>query len=173
MFTATEPVLVDATGIRTGDTLRLCGPGDPVALDPACLDDAASAQLTRLYARQLFTYRAEPDLRSWQAIAPVADLAAQIPSIYNAGLGASGTTYVVHLRSGILWDTEVPRPVTAHDVVRGIKRLANPIRPPSVLPYFTSTIRGMAQFHADLVAAVGKDPTAQDLADFLNSHEIP
>jgi peptide/nickel transport system substrate-binding protein len=173
MFAVTEPVQVDYTGIRTGGTLRLRGPGDPVALDPACLDDAPSAQLVRLYARQLFAYRAEPDLRSWQAIAPVPDLAAQVPSIYNAGLGASGTTYVVHLRPGVRWDTDQPRPVTAHDVIRGMKRLANPVRPPSVLPYFTSTIRGMAQFHAEFVAATGADPTARELADFQNSHEIP
>lgn len=172
MFTATEPVQVDYTGVRTGGTLRLRGPGDPIALDPACVDDAPSAQLVRLYARQLFTYRAEPDLRSWQAVAPVPDLAAQVPSIYNAGLGASGTTYVVHLRPGVRWDTDQPRPVTAHDVIRGMKRLANPVRPPAVLPYFTSTIRGMAQFHADFVAATGDDPTAPQLADFQNSHEI-
>src|SRR5262245_16992873 len=114
MFTATEPVQVDHTGKRTGGTLRLRGPGDPAALDPACVDDAPSRRLVRLYARQLFTYRAELDLRSWQAVAPVPDLAAQIPSIYNAGLGASGTTYVVHLRPDVRWDTAVPRPVTAH-----------------------------------------------------------
>ncbi|GAA4447417.1 hypothetical protein GCM10023170_028890 [Phytohabitans houttuyneae] len=172
MFTETEPVRVDLTGVRTGGTLRLRGPGDPAALDPSCVDDVASARLTRLYARQLFTYRAEPDARSWQAIAPVPDLAARIPSIYNAGLGASGTTYVVHLRPGARWDTPDLRPVTAHDVVRGIKRLANPVRPPAVLPYFTSTIRGMAEFHAEFVAAAGADPTAAELAAFQDSHEI-
>ncbi|BCB88523.1 ABC transporter substrate-binding protein [Phytohabitans suffuscus] len=170
MFTETEPVRVDLRGIRTGGTLRLRGPGDPAALDPSRVDDVASARLTRLYARQLFTYRAEPDVRSWQAIAPVPDLAARIPSIYNAGLGASGTTYVVHLRPGARWDTG--RPVTAHDVVRGMKRLASPVRPPSVLPYFTSTVRGMARFHAEFVAAAGTDPTAADLAAFQDSHEI-
>jgi peptide/nickel transport system substrate-binding protein len=173
MFTATEPVQVDYTGIRTGGTLRLRGPGDPAALDPACVDDSDSARLVRLYARQLFTYQAQPDLRSWQAIAPVPDLAAQIPSIYNAGLGASGTTYVVHLRPGIQWDTAEPRPVSSHDVIRGMKRMANPVRPPSVLPYFTSTIRGMAQYHADCVAALGRQPTAEQLADFQHHHEIP
>jgi peptide/nickel transport system substrate-binding protein len=172
MFTETEPVRVDLTGVRTGGTLRLRGPGDPAALDPSCVDDVASARLTRLYARQLFTYRAEPDLRSWQAIAPVPDLAARVPSIYNAGLGASGTTYVVHLRPGVRWDTEDSRAVTAHDVVRGMKRLANPVRPPAVLPYFTSTIRGMAEFHAQFVAAAGADPTAAELAAFQDSHEI-
>ena len=171
MFTATAPVRIDTTGVRTGGTLRLHGSGDPV-LDPACLDDTASAQLVRLYARQLFTYQPDPDPRSWQAIAPVPDLAAQIPSIYNAGLGASGTTYVVHLRPGVRWDTAVPRTVTAYDVIRGFKRLANPVRPAPTLGYFTSTIRGMAQFHAEYAAAVGPDASAAELAAFQNSHEI-
>jgi peptide/nickel transport system substrate-binding protein len=173
MFTATEPVRIDHSGVQTGGTLRLRGPGDPATLDPAALDDESSARLVRLYARQLFTYQPRTNLSDWQAIAPVPDLAAQIPSIYNAGLGASGTTYVVHLRQGVQWDTAVPRPVTAHDVIRGIKRLANPVRPASVLRYFTSTIRGMAAFHADFAAAVGTDPTAAALADFQNNHEIP
>lgn len=172
MFTATQPVVVDDTGVRTGGTLRVLGPGDPVSLDPATLDDPASARLTRLYARQLFTYRPDPELRNWQAIAPVPDLASQIPSIYNAGLGTSGTTYVVHLRPGPAWDTAQPRAVTAHDVVRGMKRLANPVRPAAVLPYFLSTVRGMAEFHAAFRAAAGDRPTAAGLADFQNSTEI-
>jgi peptide/nickel transport system substrate-binding protein len=172
MFTATQPVRIEDAGVRTGGTLRLLGPGDPAALDPACLDDEPSAQLARLYSRQLFTYRPDADLRNWQAIAPVPDLAAQIPSIYNAGLGASGTTYVVHLRPGPQWDTAVPRPVTAHDVVRGMKRLANPVRPASVLQFFISTIRGMATFHSDFAAALGDEPTAAECAAYQNAHEI-
>jgi peptide/nickel transport system substrate-binding protein len=174
MFTTAETVAPDDAGVRTGGALRLAGPGDPAALDPACVDDAASAQLVRLYSRQLFTYRPEPDVRHWRSLAPLPDLAAQIPSIYNAGLGASGTTYVVHLRPGSRWDTEAHRPVTTHDVIRGLKRLANPLRPVSVLPYLTSTIRGMAGFVETCHRAfAGRRPSAADLAAFQHEHDIP
>ena len=152
-------------------TLRLHGEDVPDHLDPACSHHPATGQLIRLFTRQLFTYRADTDLRNWQAIAPVPDLASAIPSIYNAGLGASGRSYVVHLRPGVRWDTTPPRPLTAHDVIRGLKRLASPAVHNPALPYFTSTIRGMAEFRRDFLAAV-PDGTAEQLAAFQNEHEI-
>jgi peptide/nickel transport system substrate-binding protein len=157
-----------------GRTLRLFGPGEITRLDPACYHpDTASSQVNRLFCRQLFSYRPEHDLRSWQAIAPVPDLAVEIPSIYNAGLGASGTTYVVHLRSGVYWDTSPPRELVADDVIRGLKRMGNPVLRSPLLPYFLTTIRGFRQFCDDYRAAVrdrGPDPDA--LARYQNSHEI-
>jgi peptide/nickel transport system substrate-binding protein len=159
---------------RPGGTLRLRGAGDLTNLDPAAASSTPTRQILRLFARQLFTYRAEPDLRDWRAIAPVPDLAADIPSTYNAGLGASHLCYVVHLRRGVRWDTTPPREVTAHDVVRGFKRLASPLVRQPALPYYTSTIRGMADYHAEYAAAVrGRPVTAALLAAYQNTHDIP
>jgi peptide/nickel transport system substrate-binding protein len=153
-------------------TLRLSGPGELGPLDPVRGPRPPAARAARLFSRQLFTYSASPDLRDWRAVAPVPDLAAQVPSIYNAGLGASYTSYVVHLRPGIRWDTTPPRPVTAPDVVRGFKRLGNPLARPAALPFFTSTIRGMAEFCAGYAAAMPASPTAAELAGYQNSHDI-
>ena len=89
-------------------------------------------------------------------------------------MGARHVNNVVHLRPGVFWDTTPPRPVIAHDVVRGLKRLGNPVRRPAALPCFTSTIRGMAEFCAGYRAALGSgEPSAADLADYQNSHDIP
>ncbi|MFD2472423.1 ABC transporter substrate-binding protein [Amycolatopsis silviterrae] len=154
--------------------LRLIGPSVPDDLDPATAHHDSTRQLTRLFARCLFGYRAEPNLRDWQAIAPLPDLAVDIPSTYNTGMGARHVNNVVHLRPGIVWDATPPRPVTAHDVVRGLKRLGNPVLRPAALPCFTSTIRGMAEFCEGYRAALGSgEPSARDLADYQNSHDIP
>ncbi|GAA3011187.1 ABC transporter substrate-binding protein [Actinokineospora diospyrosa] len=125
------------------------------------------AALTRLHTRQLFTYRSDAAPGSWQSVAPVPDLATAIPSIYNAGLGARGTSYVIHLRRDARWDTG--RPVTAHDVVRGLKRLCGPFHTSTALPYFLSTIRGMADYRDGHPASLR---TAADLAEHANTHDI-
>ena len=160
---------------RRHRTLRLLGtaaadPLDP--LDPACAHGPQAAQLVRLFSRQLFSYRPHPNLLDWLAVEPVPDLAAEIPSIYNAGVGASYLSHVVHLRPAVFWDTTPPRPVTTADVVRGLKRMANPVARSPLLGYFTSAIRGLAEFCAEYEAAVGADPTAAELAAFQNTHDI-
>ncbi|OOC53336.1 MULTISPECIES: ABC transporter substrate-binding protein [Nocardiopsis] len=159
---------------RSGGTLRLRGPADLEPLDAALAQQSPADQLRRLWTRQLFTYAPVENPDQWQAVEPVPDLAAAVPSTYNAGLGASHTSYVVHLRPGVLWDTEPARAVTAHDVVRGLKRLCAPVARPAATSHLTSTIRGMAGFDAAYAAAV-PDPAsdAQAFADFQNTHDIP
>jgi peptide/nickel transport system substrate-binding protein len=157
-----------------GGTLRLYGPGDIDHLDPASAYYAPACEVVRLFSRQLVTYEPHPDVRNWQAIAPVPDVAVAVPSTYNAGLGASQRSYVLHLRPGVFWDTTPPRPVTAHDFVRGFKRMGNPVRRSPALAYFTSTVRGMAEFCAGFaVAAPTARPTAEELAGYQNANEIP
>lgn len=160
---------------RLGGTLRLYGPGEITRLDPSCYHPAtASSQVNRLFARQLFSYRPETDLRSWQAIAPVPDLAVEIPSIYNAGLGASGTSYVVHLRTDVHWDTTPPRRLVADDVIRGLKRMCNPVLRSPMLAYFLGTVRGFQEFCEGYDADVrNSNPDPEQLARYQNSHEIP
>jgi peptide/nickel transport system substrate-binding protein len=156
------------------DTLRLYGTGGVDDLDPIAGNRPSSAQLSRLYARQLFTYTAERDLRDWRAVAPVPDLALAVPSTYNAGVGASHRSYVIHLRPGVFWDTTPARPVSAHDVVRGIKRMANPVLRPPELVYFTSTIRGMAKYCERYAASVSAaQPDSAALRHFQDAHDIP
>lgn len=152
--------------------LRLYGPGGMDHVDPCCAYHPPAGQLLRLFTRQLFSYPAEADLRDWRAVTPVPDLAADVPTIYNAGMGASGRTYTVHMRPGVYWDTTPPRAVTTHDVVRGFKRMCNPVRRSPVLSYFTSTIRGMAEYCASF-ASPGGDRDAAELAGFQNAHDIP
>ena len=153
--------------------LRLLGPADLDSLDPAVSCLPAAGQIARLHARQLFTYPPQPDLRDFRAIAPVPDIAADIPSIYNAGVGASHRSYTVHIRRGVWWDTSPAREVNAHDFVRAFKRMCNPVAPCPAISYFTSTIRGMAQYCQAYAAAVRGVPTAGSLAGFQNAHDIP
>jgi peptide/nickel transport system substrate-binding protein len=147
----------------------------PVArLDPSAYSPgSAGSRAHRLISRQLFGYLPAADPRSWQAVAPVPDLALEIPSIYNAGLGASGTSHVVRLRPGVRWDTDPPRDLVAGDVIRGLKRMGNPVLRSPLLPLFLTTIRGFAEFcaaYADAVPEVDPDPAR--LAAFQNSHDI-
>ena len=51
---------------RRGGTLRLYGPGSMDHLDPASAYYALGHQITRLFARQLFTYPAVKDLKDWR-----------------------------------------------------------------------------------------------------------
>jgi peptide/nickel transport system substrate-binding protein len=153
--------------------LRLSGPRSVDRLDPVAAPPHAQ-QLVRLLSRQLLTYEPRRDLREWQAVAPVPDVAVAVPSTYNAGLGASHRSHVIHLRPGVLWDTSPPRPVTAHDFVRGFKRLANPVARPAALAFFRSTIRAFAEFcdgFADAVPAA--TATADRLAAYQAENEIP
>ncbi|MGW4115132.1 ABC transporter substrate-binding protein [Actinosynnema sp. NPDC004786] len=164
---------MSSTQPRRGGTLRLYGPGSMDHLDPASAYYALGHQVIRLFARQLFTYPAVKDLRDWRAITPVPDVAVEVPTTYNAGLSVNHLTYTVRLRRGVLWDTTPPREVTAHDFVRGFKRMCNPVCGAGAIRYFTSTIRGMAEFAAAYAAAVPHaDATPAELAAFQNSHEI-
>ncbi|MFC0098845.1 ABC transporter substrate-binding protein [Micromonospora marina] len=158
---------------RYGGTLRLYGPGSMDHLDPACAYYMLGGQIIRLFARQLFTYRPVADLRDPSAITPVPDVAEAVPTPANGGISDGHTRYTVRLRPGVYWDTDPPREVTAGDFVRGFKRMANPVLRAGGIGYFTSTIRGMAEYCDAYAAAItSAEPTAAELADFQNSHEI-
>ena len=57
----------------------------------------------------------------------------------------NGLKQTVTLRSGVMWNTNPPRPVTVADVVRGIKRACNP-SPVSFggMADFEATIKGLS-----------------------------
>lgn len=155
---------------RSGGTLRYYGPGGMDHVDPAAAYYAFSHQIIRLFARQLFGY---PSTTDASALTPVPDVAAELPTEANGGVSRDGRRYTVRLRDDVYWDTEPPRPVTAHDFVRGLKRMANPVAGAGAITYYTSTIAGMADFVAGYRAAfVGVRATATDLAAYQNTHEI-
>jgi len=157
---------------RLGGILRLYGPGSMDHVDPASSYYALSGQLIRLFARQLFTYPCERDLRSPRAITPTPDVAAETPTRENGGISRDGATVTIRLRPGVLWNTTPPRSVTAADFVRGFKRMCCPVTCAGAIAYYTSSIRGMAEFCARYAAAVGPDATAGELAAFQNANEI-
>lgn len=155
---------------RYGGTLRYYGPGGMDHVDPACAYYAFSHQITRLFARQLFSY---PTVADESALTPVPDVAVEIPTTANGGLSADGRTYTIRLRPGVCWDTTPRREVTAADFVRGFKRMCNPVAGAGALAYYTSTIKGMAEFAEGYRAAFADTvPTAAGLADYQNTHAI-
>ena len=155
-----------------GGILRLYGPGSMDHVDPASSYYALSGQVIRLFARQLFTYPADPDLRNPRAITPTPDVATRSPTRANGDVSSDGTTYTIRLRPGVLWNTDPPRLVTAADFVRGFKRMCCPVTRAGAITYYTSSIYGMSEFCDRYQAAVEPDAGADDLAAFQNAHEI-
>ncbi|MGW5666927.1 ABC transporter substrate-binding protein [Micromonospora sp. NPDC003776] len=139
-------------------------------VDPASAYYAFSHQIIRLFARQLFGY---PSTTDSSALVPVPDVAAEVPTEANGGVSADGRRYTIRLRGGVLWDSVPPRPVTAHDFVRGLKRMANPVAGAGAIAYYTSTIVGMTEFVEGYRAAFdGVEATAARLANYQNTNEI-
>jgi peptide/nickel transport system substrate-binding protein len=139
-------------------------------VDPAAAYYAFSHQVIRLFTRQLFSYRTALDD---SALRPVPDLAAEIPSVENGGLSADGRRYTIRMRPRTRWDTSPPREITADDIVRGFKRMCNPVAGAGAISFYTSTIGGMAEFAAAYGAAFeGLRPTARAMAEYQNTHEI-
>lgn len=151
-------------------TLRLVGALGVDNLDPAASDFSHARQLQRLFARQLFTYPAAEDWRD--STTPVPDLAAEIPSRENGGLRRGGTEIRIRMRRDVYWDTSPARQVTAHDIIRGLKRLACPFARCGTLTYFTSTIAGMGAF-ADNYAKNVPGPDADACVLFQEENQIP
>jgi peptide/nickel transport system substrate-binding protein len=148
-----------------GGTLRYFGPGGMDHVDPACAYYTFSHQVIRLFARQLYGYRTAVD---GSALMPVPDVALAVPEV-----GADGLVHTIRLRTGVRWDTDPPREVTAEDFVRGLKRMCNPVVGSGAIHYYTSTIAGMAEFarnYRDRFA--GRTPTAADLAGFQDANEV-
>lgn len=159
---------------RYGGTLRLVGPGGVDHIDTASAYYATSAQILRALSRQLFAYPASADLSDPAAsFTPAPDLAAELPTEENGGISTDRTTYTIRLRDGVRWNSEPPREVTSHDVIRGLKRLPNPVSGAGALHYFTSTIIGFREYcDAYRAAFEGREPTPAAMAEFQRSHDI-
>ncbi|MFI6325847.1 ABC transporter substrate-binding protein [Nonomuraea sp. NPDC050556] len=157
-----------------GGTLRVVGSGDVDHLDPTSAYYTVTSGLMRSYARQLFqTNGVAGEKETEKGFAVVPDVAAELPSTDNGGISADHLTYTIKLRDGVMWDTQPARAVTAPDFVRGFKRICNPVAGSGAPGYYTSTIKGMAEYCDAYTKAFAKDkPTAAALAAFQNGNDI-
>lgn len=156
-----------------GGTLNMLGVGDVDYMDPNVTYYSLGYMAMRFVSRQLLTFPAVEGKTT--SVAP--DLAEEIPTADNGGISADGKTYTIKMRSGVNWDTDPVRPVTAADFVRGVKRTCNPVQPFGANLYFTSLIVGMEKFCSDFqapYAAEGAKPaTAADLKKYIENTDLP
>ncbi|TDC76272.1 ABC transporter substrate-binding protein [Actinomadura sp. 7K507] len=153
---------------RDGGTLRIVGSSDVEHLDPTSVASVGAYGLARTFARTLFGTRASNDFQETIPVRP--DVAARIPTRENGDVGKDRRTYTVRLRKGVQWNTSPPRPVTAHDFVRGFERLCNPASPSAGKGYFISTLKGMEEFCRGFGSVDAKDAAA--MAAYQREHEI-
>jgi peptide/nickel transport system substrate-binding protein len=116
----------------------------------------------RLMERTLFGWPAVPG----HNITPAPDLATGLPVVSDNGLKQTVT-----IRSGVMWNSSPPRPVTAADVVRGIKRGCNP----SPIAFggmadFEATIQGLSAFCAGYPAAAATSASA--MKKYIEGHNV-
>ena len=116
----------------------------------------------RLMERTLYGWPAVPG----NNITPAPDLATGMPVVSDNGLKQTVT-----IRSGVMWNTSPPRPVTAADVVRGIKRGCNP-SPVAFggMADFEATIQGLSAFCAGYPAAEAS--SASVMKKYIEGHNV-
>lgn len=151
-----------------GGTLTLLGQSDIFNLDPVSAYYTVSTLLERMWTRQLFTYEPSTSWSGQTTVVP--DIATEIPTAANGGITDNGTTYTIHLKQGVDWNTTPARQVTAGDFVREFKMLCNPVSPTGAPGYFLSTIVGM-QSYCDGFAKI--KPTVTGIAAYVNGTSLP
>ncbi|WP_457188821.1 ABC transporter substrate-binding protein [Nocardioides sp. P5_E3] len=149
-----------------GGVLNMLGTGDVDYMDPNVSYYSVGYSALRLWSRQLFTY---PAVKG-QTTTAAPDLAEEIPTTDNGGISKDGTTYTITLRSGAQWNTDPARPVTAEDVVRGVKRTCNPVQPFGGIPDFATLIEGYQDF-CDGFTDAGQTPEA--IASYIDGNDLP
>jgi ABC-type transport system substrate-binding protein len=150
-----------------GGTLKIVGFSDVDHFASVGAYSTTSLALLWTFTRQLVTYPLNEDFATAAKVVP--DLAEMLPTLENGGISADGRTYTFHLRQGVLWNTTPPRQVTAHDIVRAMKMLCNPVVPAGAPGYYTTTIAGMADYCDAFAMAPG---TVDDIKRFIGSHHI-
>jgi len=151
----------------TGGTLNMLGAGDVDYMDPNLSYYSVGYLNLRMWSRQLFTYPADPNGKN---TAPVPDLATAMPTTANGGISADGKTYTIKIRPGAKWNTSPARQVTAADMVRGVKRTANPVQPFGGIPDFANLIVGYKAF-ADGFTKVPK--TVAGIQEYIDKTPLP
>ncbi len=146
---------------RYGGTLHLLGNGDVDYMDPNVSYYTVGYLGLRMWSRDLMNYPAV----AGKATSLVPDLAVAPPAV-----SANGLVYRFTIRSGAMWNTTPPRQVTAADVVRGLERSCNPVKPSAALPDYEALIAGFQTFCSGLEAA---KPTVAAISSYIASHTIP
>jgi peptide/nickel transport system substrate-binding protein len=147
---------------QRGGTLNMVGVSDVQYMDYDLAYYTTDAQVNRLTLRGLYSWQAIPG----HTTTPAPDLAASMPVVSDNGLKQTVT-----IRSGVMWNTSPPRPVTAADVVRGIKRACNP-SPASFggMADFETTIQGMSAYCAGYPAAAASSASA--MKKYIEGHNV-
>jgi peptide/nickel transport system substrate-binding protein len=147
---------------QRGGTLNMVGISDVDYMDYDTGYYTTDYQVARLTVRQLYGFPADPA----KTTTPMPDLATALPVISDNGLKQTVT-----LRSGVMWNTNPPRPVTVADVVRGIKRACNP-SPVFFggMADFEATIKGLTEFCAGYPEKAGTDAAA--LKQYVEGHNV-
>jgi peptide/nickel transport system substrate-binding protein len=169
--------------IEYGGTLRIIGNGGPEDnLDTVSSYEVSNYVLEHVFTRQLLTYPtvAVTGLSgpAWdKSIGLVPDIATVVPSVANGGISANGLTYTYHLRSGVMWSTSPPTPVTSADFIREYKAFCNPVEPVGNEGYFESTIAGFTAYcNKETAYFSGKNApkiTPASITAFQNANNIP
>ncbi len=166
----------------SGGTLNIVAAGGPDHLDSVPAYTTYDYMLERAYARQLLSYPTVPATSTtssaWtKATTPVPDVAAAVPSTSNGGITNGGKTYTFHIKSGVDWDTNPPRQVTADDFIREFKAFCNAAPGGFVgnIVYYSDTIAGMSSYcnaETSYFASKSHPVTAASTASFQNTHTI-
>jgi peptide/nickel transport system substrate-binding protein len=145
---------------QKGGTLYMLGQGDVDEMDYNLSYYAIGYLGQRPWVRGLYAYPAVPGKTT--VAAP--DLATALPTASNGG-----KTYAVTIRTGAMWNTSPPRPVTAADALLGLKRSCNPVQPFGGLPDFEALIVGYQAFCNGFSTAT---PTVGGIKSYIDSHQI-
>jgi len=146
---------------KTGGTLTMLGRGDVDYVDPNVTYYTVGYLDIRMWSRNLYTYPAQ----QCKTTTVVPDLATALPNISSDGM-----TYKVTLRSGVMWNTDPPREVTAADVVRGVKRQCNPAQPFGGTTDFSNFVAGYNDFCNAFAKVSGTSASA--MKEFMDSNNI-
>jgi peptide/nickel transport system substrate-binding protein len=147
---------------QRGGTLNEVGVSDVQYMDYDVAYYTTDSQVLRLTVRQLYGWPAIPG----QTTTPAPDLATGMPVVSDNGLKVTVT-----IRSGVMWNTSPPRPVTVQDVVRGIKRACNP-SPVSFggMVDFEATIQGLSAYCTGYPAKAAT--SAAVMKQYIESHNV-
>jgi peptide/nickel transport system substrate-binding protein len=162
----TAPAAADGEP-QQGGTLVVAGGPDVLFMDPTAAYSAADYQFQRMTLRGLFDYRASGSLE--EKATPLPDIAVEVPTQENGGISADGLTYTIELREGVMWNVDEPRPVVAEDVVRGVKRMCNPVVGSAARDYYLNTIAGLREF-CEPFAEVA--PEVEPIREYIESNDV-
>jgi peptide/nickel transport system substrate-binding protein len=146
-----------------GGTLNMIGVSDVEFMDYDTNYYSTDGLFDRMTLRSLYNWPAVPGPANLQ---PAPDLATGMPVVTDGGLSVSVT-----VRSDVMWDSTPPRPVTAEDVVRGIKRACNP-SPVAFggMSDFESTIKGLTAFCTGYPKAAATNAAA--MKAYIEGHNV-